>query len=316
MTRTRSADAADAIVIVNAGSGSGNDKARSDHLRDLFEAIGMKPEIRLVHGGAAFRSALAKAVAKRPRMVVAGGGDGTVSTIAAALVDTGIVLGVLPLGTLNHFAKDLGIPLDTPTAAATLATGRETLVDVGEVNGHYFLNNSSIGLYPRMVRHREQQRQRLGRGKWPAYAWALLSALHVCPVLRLRLRIAGSEHQVRTPFLFIGNNHYCMDLLRIGSRERLDTGRLSVYYARGAERLGLTGLALRSLIGRLEQASNFEALQVEELEVEPRRASLDVSSDGEVLRLQSPLKYRIHPRALRVLVPASASADGKPRAAE
>ncbi len=293
------------MILNRSAGGVSEDEKLERALRASLGAHGSEAAIWWAESGEALRALAKRAAASDDATVAAGGGDGTISTVAGALIGTAKRLGVLPLGTLNHFAKDLGIPLDPAAAAATLSTGREAFVDVGEVNGHYFVNNSSIGLYPRIVRHREEQRHRLGRGKWPAFAWALLSALHLCPVLRLRLRIDGREHQVRTPFLFIGNNRYCMDLLRIGSRERLDAGRLSVYYARGAGRLGLTGLALRSLVGRLEQAGNFESLLVEELEVQPRRRALDVSTDGEVLRLQSPLTYRIHPRALRVIVPAS-----------
>lgn len=302
------------IIILNRSAGGASEDEKLDQqIRATLGPHSVQAEIWRAGSGEELRTLAARAAASDTATVVAGGGDGTISTVAGALVGTAKRLGVLPLGTLNHFAKDLGIPLDAPTAAATLATGRETLVDVGEVNGHYFLNNSSIGLYPRIVRHREQQRQRLGRGKWPAFAWALLSALHVCPMLRLRLRIDGAERQVRTPFLFIGNNSYRMDLLRIGSRERLDAGRLSVYFARGAGRWGVAGLAVRSVFGRLEQARNFEALTVEELRVETRRPSIDVSSDGEVLRLQAPLTYRIHPAALRVMVPAS---DKQPQTRE
>jgi diacylglycerol kinase family enzyme len=294
------------IIILNSSAGGASEDEKIDRaIQAALAPHGVEAKIWRASCGAELRTLATRAAASDSATVAAGGGDGTISTVAGALVGSSKRLGVLPLGTLNHFAKDLRMPLDLAAAAATLATGHETRVDVGEVNGHYFLNNSSIGLYPRIVRHREEQRERLGRGKWPAFAWALLSALHVCPVLRLRLRIDGSTREVRTPFLFIGNNSYRMDLLRIGSRERLDAGRLSVYYARGAGTWGVAGLAMRSVFGRLEQARNFEALLVEELQVEPRHRSIDVSSDGEVLRLPSPLSYRIHPRALRVLVPAT-----------
>jgi diacylglycerol kinase family enzyme len=300
------------IIILNRSAGGASADEKLD--REIQAALAqhrVQATIWRAGSGEELRALAARAASSDTATVAAGGGDGTISTVAGALVGTSKRLGVLPLGTLNHFAKDVGIPLETRGAVATLATGRETLVDVGEVNGRYFLNNSSIGLYPRIVRHREEQRQRLGRGKWPAFAWALLSALHVCPVLRLRLRIDGGEREVRTPFLFIGNNSYRMDLLRIGSRERLDAGRLSVYYARGAGRWGVVGLAARSVFGRLEQARNFEALLATELQVETRHPSIDVSSDGEVLRLESPLTYRIHPRALRVLVPAGDAEEAR-----
>ena len=158
------------VVIVNAGSGGGNDQALVERLARLAAPAGLDAAIELAHGGDEIAAAVRKAVAERPRMIVAGGGDGTVSTVAAALVDTDIVFGVLPLGTLNHFAKDLGVPLELADAVALLASGRPKRVDVGEVNGRIFVNNSSLGLYPDIVRDRERQQKRLGRGKWLAFA--------------------------------------------------------------------------------------------------------------------------------------------------
>ncbi|HEV7576185.1 MAG TPA: diacylglycerol kinase family protein [Caldimonas sp.] len=304
MTRTRSADAADAIVIVNARSGEGNDKARSDHLRRLFGAVGMKPEIRLVQGGAAFRGTLAKAVAKRPRMVVAGGGDGTISTVAAALVDTGIVLGVLPLGTLNHFARDLGIPLDLAEAVAVLAQGREARVDVGEVNGRIFVNNSSLGLYPDIVRDRERQQRRLGRSKWSALFWATIAALRRYPFLGVSLVVDGKAVARRTPFVFIGNNEYSMAGFAIGERARLDAGALSLYVAQRPGRWRLFLLFLRALVGRLRQARDFDAMAATEIDVQSRRRRLRVATDGEVTTMAPPLHYRVRPASLVVMRPA------------
>src|SRR5258708_6287724 len=117
----------DARLVV-ARSRAGNDKARVEQLRQLFAAVGMKPDIRAVHGGAEIRAAVRRAVEKHPRLIVAGGGDGTVSSVAAALVDTDIAFGVLPLGTLNHFARDLGIPLELAEAIAVLVQGRAARV--------------------------------------------------------------------------------------------------------------------------------------------------------------------------------------------
>src|SRR5205085_3689399 len=112
-----------------------------------------------------------------------GGGDGTQSAIASRLAGTQLVHGVLPLGTLNHFAKDLGIPLQLDEAVRTLAEGRVLEVDVGEVNGRVFINNSSLGLYPEIVRERELQQMRLGKSKWRALASASLHATEGRPAM-------------------------------------------------------------------------------------------------------------------------------------
>ncbi len=295
------------IVILNETSGSALTNAERDEaLRAAFEKHGLEAEFWRADAGHALAALAQKAAASDHETIVAGGGDGTISSVAAALVNTPKRLGVLPLGTLNHFAKDCGIPVSLQGALQTLASGHERRVDVAEVNGRVFLNNSSLGLYPRMVRHREQQRQRLGRGKWPAFAWAVLSALHVCPSLHLRFEADGTAHDVRTPFLFVGNNAYSMERLRIGARDRLDAGALSIYYASNTGRWGVVALALRSVAGRVEQARNFETLTARDLRVETRARTIDVSVDGEVCAMNPPLHYRIRAQGLRVLAPPPA----------
>ena len=248
--------------------------------------------------------ALAKrVVAKGTELVVAAGGDGTISTVAAALAGTASALGVIPLGTLNHFARDLGISLDVAEAVVTTLEGRERRIDAGEVNGRLFLNNSSIGLYPAMVHRRTQQQRRLGRGKWPAMLWAAHTVLRRHPFMDLTLEIDGVIHRRRTPFVFVGNNVYEMEGFDIGKRARLDAGVLSVYVTQRAGRRRLLGLALRALAGRLKQARDFEAATAARLRIESRHTRLLVSTDGEVASFDLPLEYRIRPGALRVMAP-------------
>ena len=206
-----------------------------------------------------------EAVAARPGVIVAGGGDGTVSTVAAALVDTDISLGVLPLGTLNHFAKDLGLPLELDAAVGCIAGGATSRVDVGEVNGRVFVNNSSLGLYPDIVRDREQQQKRFGRGKWHALLRASIAALRRYPFLHVSLTVEGRERAYRTPFVFIGNNDYRMEGLALGERTALDDGLLSLYVAQRPGRLRLVQLALRALLGRLRETRDFDQMHATEI---------------------------------------------------
>jgi diacylglycerol kinase family enzyme len=209
----------------------------------------------------------------------------------------------LPLGTLNHFAKDLKIPLDLKEAARICIEGREALVDVGEVNGRIFLNNSSLGLYPSIVRHREKQQQRLGRGKWPAFVWAALTMLKRYPFMSVRLS-TDDERMIRhTPFLFVGNNEYQMESFNIGARSCMDAGQLSIYVAHRTTRLGLLRLAWRALFGGLRDEEDFNAMCTKEVWIETRRAKrIRVATDGEVTVMTTPLHYRVRPGALRVLV--------------
>ena len=295
---------ADAIVvIVNAGSGGGNDRALVDRLADHFKAAGLHAEIELAHGGDEIITAVGNAVARRPPLIVAGGGDGTVSTVAAALVDTGIIFGVLPLGTLNHFAKDLGIPLELADAVAVLAHGEAGRVDVGEVNGRIFVNNSSLGLYPDIVHDRERQQKRLRRGKWPAFVWATLSALRRYPFLVVALVVDGKEVLRKTPFVFIGNNEYRMDGFAIGERSGIEGGLLSLYVAQRPGRWRLLQLALRALTGRLRQARDFDAITATDIVVQSKRKRLRVATDGEVTVMTPPLHYRVRPASLIVMRP-------------
>src|SRR5262249_1860097 len=140
--------------------------------------------------------------------VVAAGGDGTVSTIAAALAGGDVPLAVLPLGTLNHFARDLGMPATIADAARAIADGAVDRVGVGEVTGRIFVNNSSRGLYPLVVASREADQRATGHGKWRAMLTAIWRVLRRFPLLAVQVRSAAGAVTARTPFVFVGNNAY------------------------------------------------------------------------------------------------------------
>jgi diacylglycerol kinase family enzyme len=290
-------------VIINSFAGAGCGSEWADGLVGKFRAGGFDAQLTLARNGAGIVEAAQRALRERAQVVVAGGGDGTVNAVASIVAGTDIALGVLPLGTLNHFARDLGLPLSPDEAIQTIIDGHSVKVDTGEVNGRIFLNNSSLGLYPDIVRDREKQQRRLGRGKWLALGWATVTALRRYPFLNVRLSLNGCEHERRTPFIFIGNNEYLMEGFNIGERERLDGGQLSLYVAQGTGRLGLLRLATRALFGRLRQAKDFDVLLAREILVETRHRRLLVATDGEVTLMETPLHYRIRPGALRVIVP-------------
>lgn len=294
-------------VIVNPHSGSSaqeDDNFRA-RLSEVFGSSGLEARVWLAREGREIDELARRAAGDSFPVVVAGGGDGTISAVASALVGTNRALGVLPLGTLNHFAKDMHIPLDLERAVQTIAQGETALVDVGEVNGRIFINNSSLGLYPSIVRHREKQQQRLGRGKWMAFLWATLAVLRRYPFLDVRLDVDGQKFIRRTPFIFVGNNEYEMESFNIGARACLDKGQLSLYMAHRTGRLGLLRLAWRALFGGIRNEKDFDALCTQEVFIETRRRHkrLRVATDGEVTIMTSPLHYRVRPGALRVLVP-------------
>ena len=293
------------IVILNrsAGTAAAKPGESADEIKQLFSAKGVQASIIQPDAANDLAAIARDAVAGPDEVIVAGGGGGTISAVAGVLAGTGKILGVLPLGTLNHFAKDLSIANELPAAVETIINGRVTEVDVGEVNGKVFINNSSLGIYPQIVASREVQQERLGRSKWPAFLWATLQALHRFPFLHLRITFEGKQLDRRTAFLFIGNNEYEIAGFKLGGRACMNAGRLGLYLTHRTGRFGLFRLGFNALLGRLNQASDFDSFCVEEATIEARRPRLLVATDGEVTSLPTPLHYRIRPRALRVLVP-------------
>jgi YegS/Rv2252/BmrU family lipid kinase len=289
-------------VIINAHSGFDEKEPLRRRLAEIFHQRGIACDISLAQNGLEVAGLAQEAVRAKWNIIVAGGGDGTVNAVASALVGSDKILGVLPLGTLNHFARDLKIPNDLEEAAGAIVSGHNIRVDVGEVNGRIFLNNSSLGLYPTIVRER-QKNQKLGSGKWPAFVWAAVTAFRRYPFLDVRLSVDGKEFHRRTPFVFVGNNEYVMERLNIGLRECLDKGQLSLYIAHRTGRWGLVRLALRALLGRLREEKDFLAICTPEVKIETRRKRLRIAFDGEVEVMERPFHYRVLPRSLRVIVP-------------
>src|SRR5215213_7208788 len=292
-------------IIISAGAGPRDNNKVGELLEPIFNDNRIDADISLAQSGAEVTE-LAQAAARGPyKVIVAGGGDGTVSAVASTIIGSDKVLGILPLGTLNHFARDMRIPSELEGAARAIVAGHTTEVDVAEVNNRIFLNNSSLGLYPIIVREREK-RQRLGSGKWPAFVWATIQAFRRYPFFDVRLRVNDELLDRTTPFVFVGNNEYVMESLNIGLRDRLDKGVLSIYITHRPGRLKLINLALRAVVGRLRDDKDFLALCSNEVRIETRHKRLRVAFDGEIEVMETPLQYRVRKRALRVLVPKEA----------
>ena len=290
------------VVLLNRGGGVIDaDQGVADKVEAALEAAGIPGRIELVDGREC--EVRCRAIAERgDPLLIVGGGDGTVSAAALALAGTDSVLGILPLGTLNHFARDIGIPLDLDQAARLIAEGNERRIDVGEMSGRVFINNSVIGLYPLMVVDRERQRARLGRSKKLAMIVASLRTLARFNHLRLSLTVnEETQARVDTPLLFVGNNDYRIDFAAPGRRESLEDGQLCVLVMRKKTRRGLIAASIRALFNRTRSDDMVRLQGVERLRVASRRKQLTVSLDGEVVRAVPPLDYRIRKRALKVI---------------
>jgi len=288
-------------ILWNPSAGSARAGLEA-HVVALFRAAGYDAQIIILQKGQD-PTASARAASARAEIVVAAGGDGTVSRVAAGVIGTSSVLGVLPIGTLNHFARDLQIPLDIERSVATIVARHIGHVDVGQVNDHVFINNSSIGIYPSIVEVRDELR-RQGLHKWPATALATFRVLRRHRGRRVTIEIGGRETVRRTPFVFVGNNQYAVEGIRLGERRRLDQALLYVYAAPRVRARELPKLLMKALLGRVRHSGEFEIVSAPELRLTtagPRRVR--VALDGEVASMTLPLHYRSRPGALRVILP-------------
>jgi diacylglycerol kinase family enzyme len=286
--------------VLNAASGSHAAGTARDVIGRAFARCNCDVQIVTAEGGD-IAEMVREAVRAGAKMVVAGGGDGTVNSAVNGLAQTDAALAVLPLGTLNHFAKDLGIPLALEEALATALEGEVRRVDVGEVNGRLFVNNSSIGLYPQIVRERSEL-EKHGHGKWPALVRAALDVFGRSKALRTKLRSAGGVLAGRTDLVFVGNNEYELAAPRIGARQRIDQGVLWIYRLPHAGRFRAVAAAIAAFFGGGQPKAPL-AFTASELRIDMRARSIDVAVDGEVLRMNTPLEYRSRAGALRVMVP-------------
>lgn len=303
-------------VLINGGAGSvdqANDEAEIAAIEEAFEAAGAVAHVQLTDPDDLGKVVKATwASDDRPDAVIIGGGDGTVGGAAEAALDSDIVLGVLPLGTFNHFAKDLGMPMDLKGAAAALVNGEVRVVDVGEVNGRVFVNNSTLGVYPTMVAIRDDIQDRHGWGKVRSVPVAAWRALKSFPLHRYDLTADGyGRHQVRTPLIFVGNGVY--DNATGGAYHRADLadGYLGVSVAKVISRWGLVRMILRTVLAGSAQASELDVSELTDLRVDSHGSRVRVALDGEAGWMEPPLRFRSRSDAIKILAPAPPPPEGK-----
>lgn len=278
------------VIVFNPKSGSALSKSE---LRKKCSAAGIEIE-RFVPLDDGFERKLAPYIKKGAR-IAAVGGDGTISAVAGKVAGTRAILVPLPGGTLNHFTKDLGISQDIDEALSALKKRRPRQVDIASVNGTFFINNSSMGVYPASLHSRDEIEPAVG--KWPAAVIAAWWAL-----VRLKTyRVTIDDEAFTTPFIFVGNNRYSLDSFGGTERTTLDEGLLTVFAAKTRSRLVLLKISLFALVGKAKELSDFDEFHARTLTIETAHRKLSVSHDGEVSRLTSPLEYELHAKALRVL---------------
>jgi diacylglycerol kinase family enzyme len=235
------------------------------------------------------------------RLFVAAGGDGTINTVIQPLVNTDAILGVIPVGTYNHFAKDLGLPLAWREALDVILSGAIKPIDTARINDRFFVNNVSMGLYPELVARREEKGRDYPR--WKARLYAALATLRKYPHIAVTLESEHHHEVLRTHVLMISNNTY--DLSRLGieaPRLALEEGRLSVYWLPHVPRLALTSFVAHYLAGRVRTAPGFRSFRTSGVKVQSSRKHFNVGIDGEVATMATPLVITIVPQSLSVKV--------------
>ena len=283
-------------IVVNSKSGTALDpeKLAAALARAAFQADVL--DLQEMAGTGLERAA------ERYDVLVAAGGDGTVSTIAAAASAAGRTFGVIPSGTLNHFARDAGIPADLDEAIAVITRGRTRAMDVGDLNGRIFVNNASIGAYPRMVWERNRARG-LGLPRPIAMGFAVARTWSGLRSLAVRIVVDGQVLVRKTPFIFIGNSEYDVTGTDVGSRPTMTDGKLSLYMAPRFGRRDALLMPVRVLRNTLESHERFEAMTASTISIETARKQVGVARDGEVGLFGPPLQFSVRRNALKVLVP-------------
>lgn len=309
------AAAAPLHIVINAGSGHQNADATQALIAGVLGAAGREHRFHRADDPARLAGVAQDAVAAAQAdggIVVAAGGDGTINTVAQAVLGSGCTFGVLPQGTFNYFSRTHGIPADTAAAVRVLLMGTPQPVQVGLVNDRVFLVNASLGMYPRLLEDREAYKRQFGRSRLVAFAAGLVTLLRAHRKLRLQFEYADASHRVRTPTLFVGNNRLQME--SIGAAGAFEQGHLAAITLRPVGTFGMLSLLLHGAMSRLADAENVDSFGFDSLAVKPsrlrRKKTMKVATDGEVAWLEPPLVFAVSPRPLWLIKP---DADGAGR---
>ena len=299
-------------VVLNAASGHKNTDQERQVLTDVFQSAGRAFEFLQFDNPASITTVSARAVAlakENGGVVVAAGGDGTINAVAAAVLRSGCPFGVIPQGTFNYFGRANAIPQDARAAATALLGASISPVTVGEVNGRVFLVNASLGLYPQLLEDREAWKQQFGRSRLVAFASGLATVLQARGQLKLEIEMAGKTSLLRTPTLFIGNNH--LQLSQVGIRRAPTDGvnrtELTGIAVRPMGTLALFGLLAHGVIGRLGDADSIDTFSFHHLKVAMRgKRRVKVATDGEITWMTPPLVFQVADTPLLLMMPAMA----------
>lgn len=302
------------MFIINGASGHHDSEATRDAIKGVLQAAGRTADLLFTGPKDLARVARDGAASARARgsAIVAVGGDGTINAVAQAAHAQGCVMGVVPLGTFNYFARTHDLPTETIAATKSLLAATPVAVQVGQINDRVFLVNGSMGLYPELLQDREAYKARFGRSRLVAFAAALVTLLGSHRQLRLSVEHGSGTRNVTTPTLFVGNNR--LQLEQVGLREAptLDAGHIAAVILRPLGALAMLGLVWRGAMGTLGEADSVESFVFERMVVKTRlrlrRRGIKVAVDGEVEWMRPPLVFRVSDKPLYLLKPPGEAA--------
>lgn len=296
-------------VILNANAGTANALGvDAASLGALFKANGLEAEID-ARSDVTLSQRIDDAMASGAPTVVAAGGDGTITALAAALVGSDKNLAILPLGTVNALAKDLHVPLDLAGAVAALVTGESHRIDVGEVNGRIFLHKVVVGLIPGVAAGREKIRGRQDTFAKIGFLRYFFRRLARSKRIAVVIDPGDGERRVeRVQAMAVASNSYDEGLGQFFSRQSLDRGTLTLYVLRHFTTRDFLRLTTGMLLGNWRNDEALTVQSVKSVTIDTRKDLVKVMFDGEVETLHTPLQFTIRPKALSVIVPAVAVA--------
>jgi YegS/Rv2252/BmrU family lipid kinase len=292
-----------AHVIMNQDSGADNKAVLTTEIETAFAAHGWQVEFVLADRRD-LRSRTQQTVAQAPGAIVVAGGDGTINTVASACVEAQRPLGLVPAGTFNYVARNLGVPTEVSEAVAVIVNGWVREVDIGEINGRIFLNNAGIGLYAQMLERREQDKRRFGRSRMVAFLSGMRCLLSAHPLYTVEVLADGQTARHQTTTLFFGCNALQLGDFNVAAAECLRHQKLAVLLLKLHNRWEASLAACAALLGRLDEVYTTEVFCASSIRVQTGRRALKVAIDGEIVLQRSPLDVTLRPGALQVFAPA------------
>jgi YegS/Rv2252/BmrU family lipid kinase len=291
-------------VVMNRGSGRGKEKRLRGQIEDALKPRCAHFEIRPTTRGSDLTDMARQAVCDGFGLIIACGGDGTQSAVAGALAGTEAVMGILPGGTFNYFARDLGVGETIEDALETICNGCARPIDIGQIENLIFLNNVSLGAYPHILKTRESIYKRWGRSRIAAY-WSVLVALRrLRHPMQLKARVNGDTRDVTTALVFVARSAYQLDNFGLEGADAIRQGKFALLIAKALKPMPLIRSALRLAFGFSARNSDFDLIETDEVTIESRKHRMLVAHDGEKTVMASPFRLRVWHDGLQVLLPA------------